>query len=72
MVFLQMAEGVDDETWLFHLRRKDYSRWFREAIADDDLAAEAEGVETAESDAATSRAQIRDIVRRRYTAPAET
>jgi hydroxymethylpyrimidine pyrophosphatase-like HAD family hydrolase len=71
MVFLQMAEGVDDETWLFHLRRKDYSRWFREAIADDDLAQEAERVETADSDAATSRAQISEIVRRRYTAPAE-
>src|SRR5207302_183527 len=31
-LFLQMAEGVDEETWLHHLRQGDYSRWFREVI----------------------------------------
>jgi hypothetical protein len=31
VLFNQMAEGVDDETWLYHLRRGDHSRWFREA-----------------------------------------
>lgn len=71
MVFLQMAEGVDDDTWLFHLRRQDYSRWVREAIADEDLATEIERVETAEDDAAASRAQVNEIVKRRYTAPAD-
>src|SRR5262249_39141196 len=38
--FLQLAEGVDDETWLFHLRRSDYSSWLRDGIKDDDLASE--------------------------------
>jgi hypothetical protein len=28
--FLQMAAGVDDRTWLHHLRGGEYSRWFRE------------------------------------------
>jgi len=46
-----MAEGVDDETWAFHLRRKDYSRWFRQAIKDDDLADEIERIEAEDIDA---------------------
>ena len=33
-IFSQIAEGIDDETWLFHLRRGDYSRWFRSAMKD--------------------------------------
>jgi HAD superfamily hydrolase (TIGR01484 family) len=70
--FLQMAEGVDDETWLFHLRQKDYSQWFRHAIKDDDAADEIERVEAGAPDPATSREEIRNIVGRRYTAPAET
>jgi hydroxymethylpyrimidine pyrophosphatase-like HAD family hydrolase len=70
--FLQMAAGVDDETWLFHLRQKDYSRWFRHAIKDDDAADEIERVETGESKAVASREEIDKIVSRRYTAPAET
>ena len=71
-VFLQMAEGVDDETWLFHLRRKDYSGWFRQAIKDPDLADEIERVESVEADAAFSREEIGKSISRRYTAPAET
>src|SRR5262249_54765183 len=31
-LFIQLAEGVDEATWLHHLRQGDYSRWFREAI----------------------------------------
>jgi hydroxymethylpyrimidine pyrophosphatase-like HAD family hydrolase len=70
--FLQMAEGVDDETWLFHLQQKDYSHWFRHAIKDDDAADEIERVETVESEAVASREEIHKIISRRYTAPAET
>ena len=40
-LFVQMAEGVDEETWLHHLRQGDYSRWFRDAIKDPELADEA-------------------------------
>ena len=71
-VFLQMAEGVDDETWIFHLRRKDYSQWFRSAIKDDDLANEIERIEAAKLDAAITREEIHEIISRRYAAPAET
>jgi HAD superfamily hydrolase (TIGR01484 family) len=69
--FLQLAFGVDDETWLHHLRRRDYSRWFREVIKDEALAAEAEAVETAAGlGADESRRRIREAIEERYTAPA--
>lgn len=69
--FVELAEGVDDETWRHHLERAEYSRWFRDAIKDDDLAAEAEGVERNPAlNPAASRAAIRAAIERRYTAPA--
>lgn len=70
-IFLQIAEGVDDATWLHHLRAGDYSRWFASAIKDDDLARQAALVEgDHELDAARSRALIRELVADRYTGPA--
>jgi hypothetical protein len=71
-VFLQMAEGVDDETWMFHLNRKDYSRWFRQAIKDDDLADEIQRIEAAGLDAATAHEEIHKNISGRYRAPAES
>ncbi len=71
IIFLQLAEGVDPETWLFHLRHGDYSAWFREAIKDPDLAAEATRVEQdPEATAASSLAKIRELIENRYTLPA--
>jgi HAD superfamily hydrolase (TIGR01484 family) len=69
MFFLQLAEGVDDDTWLFHLQRGDYSNWFREGIKDEDLAAEAEKIEASAMDADESRAAFRAAVCARYTLP---
>jgi HAD superfamily hydrolase (TIGR01484 family) len=68
MMFLQIADGVDDATWLHHLRRGDYARWFRTSIKDDELADEVAKLE--DQDAATSRTSVREAVTRRYTAPA--
>lgn len=69
--FVQLAEGVDDETWLHHLRRQDYSRWFREAIKNDELAEDAAAVEReANRPAGDSRARIRAAIEQRYTLPA--
>jgi hypothetical protein len=62
---------VDDETWTYHLRQGDYSRWFRERIKDEGLAAEAERVEkTSGLKPDESRRQIRAAVEKEYTAPA--
>jgi HAD superfamily hydrolase (TIGR01484 family) len=47
--FLQLAEGVDDETWMFHLRRGDFSSWFKTIINDDELAREAAEIERDEA-----------------------
>lgn len=69
-LFLQIAEGVDDETWLHHLKQGDYSEWFRDKIKDDGLADDAEKVEAQEDpDPGETRTAIREIVERRYTLP---
>jgi hypothetical protein len=66
-VFLQIAEGIDDETWFFHLRNGDISRWFREVIKDPDLAAEAQRFERDRRfSAAESRAHIKEEIEKRY------
>ena len=65
--FLEMARGVDDATFLFHLARGDYTRWFREAIKDDDLAADAQTLESV-TDGKAARQQLADMVTQRYAA----
>jgi HAD superfamily hydrolase (TIGR01484 family) len=68
--FCEMAAGVDDETWLFHLRRGDYSAWMRGTIKDEDLAREVVGVEDASHLGSTeSRRMVRDAIDRRYMLP---
>ena len=70
-LFVQMAEGVDDATWTFHLAKGDVARWFREYIKDPDLAQEAEDIARASgSSPQESRASIKSAIERRYTMPA--
>jgi hydroxymethylpyrimidine pyrophosphatase-like HAD family hydrolase len=70
--FLEVAAGVDDDTWTFHFQRGDYSRWFRDVIKDPELAAAAAAVER---DRFLSRgnalAALRAAVESRYTLPAD-
>jgi hydroxymethylpyrimidine pyrophosphatase-like HAD family hydrolase len=71
MTFLQLAEGVDDDTWIHHLNEGDYSRWFREFLKDEDLARETALVEKRTGlPAKESRERIKSLVQERYTAPA--
>lgn len=71
-VFLQLADGVDDETWEFHRTSGDYSQWIRDQIKDNQLADELVPIE---ADAAASpkdtRAAIRAAVEARYTLPSD-
>lgn len=70
VLFMQLAEGIDDPTWMYHLRRGDYSGWFRDAIKDADLAAIAAGIETqAGLSPAESRRLIKAAIQERYTLP---
>lgn len=67
-MFIQIAEGVDDETWLHHLRRGDYSQWMREAIKDDALADEVREIEKDGKDSPQkTRTAVIEAVNRRYT-----
>ena len=66
VLFLQMADGVDDDTWTFHLEAGDYARWFREAIKDEALALEAEQVAAQDPDPERGRRMLREAVERRY------
>lgn len=70
VVFCQIAQGIDESTWMHHLRRGDYSRWFRHAIKDGHLADETERVEH-RSDLAPwqTRQMITELVNARYTLP---
>lgn len=72
IVFMQMADGVDDETWTFHLREADVSEWFRLCIKDDALADAAAAIEgDTKLSPAESRELIRKAVELRYTLPAK-
>jgi hypothetical protein len=67
--FLQLAAGVDDATWLHHLREGAYSRWFRDMIKDDELARQAAEIgDDRTLSAADSRARIKELIESRYTA----
>ena len=71
MLFLQIGDGVDDDTWLHHLHQGDYSRWLREAIKNDALADQVAGIERdSHSNAAGSRQRIREAIEKVYTLPA--
>lgn len=72
LLFMDLADGVDDATWQFHLERGDYSQWVRTAIKDEELAqaiAEVEGARHA--DPRRSRAEIRSAIEAKYTLPAQ-
>jgi hypothetical protein len=70
ILFTQIGQGVDDETWLHHLRQGDYSRWFRERIKDETLAEQAAAVESMpDVSAAESRRMIKQMIEKRYTLP---
>jgi hydroxymethylpyrimidine pyrophosphatase-like HAD family hydrolase len=70
-VFAQLAAGIDDATWTYHLHKSDYSRWIRDAIKDSAVADE---LALIESDGILSPAQSRErilaILREHYMTPA--
>jgi hypothetical protein len=62
---------VDDETWLFHLKKKEVSEWFRKGIRDESIADEVASIEQqSEIDPHASRQRIRELIEAKYTLPA--
>ena len=71
IMFRQLADGVDDETWLHHLRNGDYSRWMETAIKDRSLAQVVHEVEDMpDVSAHDSRQRVASAIEERYTLPA--
>jgi HAD superfamily hydrolase (TIGR01484 family) len=72
ILFMDMADGVDDETWLYHLRRGEISHWLRRGIKDETLASQVAAIEGNEQlDAAASRRKMRELIEATYTLPAQ-
>ena len=66
--FVELAEGVDAETWLHHLKQGDYSRWFRDVIKDGALAERAAAIEgEREPSAERTREEVKAAIAERYT-----
>jgi len=73
MLFMQIADGVDDETWMYHLRQGDYVHWFRDKIKDEVLADEAKRIaEQTDLPPDESRKLIKAAIERDYTLPASS
>jgi hypothetical protein len=71
VLFLQIAEGVDDATWLHHLRAGDYSRWLRDSVKDDELANDVASIERdAALTASQSRGRVKEAIEHRYSGAA--
>jgi hydroxymethylpyrimidine pyrophosphatase-like HAD family hydrolase len=65
--FSMLARGVDDATWLHHLRRGDMADWFEREIKDPELAAEVRAVAANGADADRSRRAVLEAIGKRYT-----
>ena len=69
-IFCQIADGIDEETWLFHLRRGDYSRWLREVIKNQEVGQAVEEIERRNDLAsAETRLLVRQAIESHYTLP---
>ena len=64
--FVELADGVDEGTWVHHLGKRHYSAWVRDMIKDPELAAEIESVEATPASAAESRRRVMEAIRGRY------
>jgi HAD superfamily hydrolase (TIGR01484 family) len=71
LLFVQLGDGVDDDTWQYHRNNGDYSKWIRDEIKDEQLASEAEVIERSDQTATEGRAALRAAVEKRYTLPAD-
>jgi HAD superfamily hydrolase (TIGR01484 family) len=73
VVFTDLADGVDAETWLYHWQRGDVSGWLRRCVKDQELTEQVKTLEKqVPDDADASRKAVRELIERKYTLPAES
>jgi hydroxymethylpyrimidine pyrophosphatase-like HAD family hydrolase len=65
-MFLEMGKGVDDETWLYHLKRGDYANWFRDVVHDEEMAALAARLQKNGAEPEESRHQLAEFIAQKY------
>jgi hydroxymethylpyrimidine pyrophosphatase-like HAD family hydrolase len=68
-IFIRMCEGVDEDTWSYHLGAGHFSEWFRWIVKNEELADEVRDIEHAEGPCEESREAIVSAIRARYTLP---
>lgn len=69
-MFCDIAAGLDDATWLFHLVRGDYARWFELVIKDEELEQLAQDLsKRSDIPAVDSRLLVFDAIRSRFSLP---
>ena len=66
IMFVHIAEGIDDATWKFHLSNGDFINWFRNTVHDDELADIAQQTEK-EKSAEESKKKILAFINEKYT-----
>jgi len=70
-MFLQIGDGVDRDTYMFHLRNGDFESWMRTSIKDDELADDVANIAAnRDLDLDEVRPLVHAAVEGRYTAPA--
>jgi len=72
IVFTDLADGVDADTWLYHWKRGDVSGWLRRCVKDEELTEQIRALEKeVPDDASASRKAVRELIEKKYTLPAE-
>jgi HAD superfamily hydrolase (TIGR01484 family) len=72
IVFTELADGVDEDTWLYHWKRGEVSDWVRTCIKDEPVAEKIAALEReVPDDADESRRRVRELIEETYTLPAE-
>lgn len=69
MFFIQMASSVDEDIWLYHLHRHDYSNWFKFSVKDLELSERSRAIEMDENNPVSSRKEIFKLILNKYTTP---
>jgi HAD superfamily hydrolase (TIGR01484 family) len=67
VIFVQLAEGVDDDTWMFHLNNNEYSNWLDNRVHDEELASLVRDIENNLKDPVISRKKIIELIKSKYT-----